>query len=104
TAVVAARAEGGDPLLRTVIDGVRICGQARVPRQRGVVGTAADGLVVVSARSAAALARDPGLAVVVGVGRKAAPAAGHRDDAGRGDQLRDDGAAGLRIGEEDRVE
>ena len=71
SAIVAARADGGDDALRAVIDGVRV-GSDRRPG-RGEVA-AADRLMVGPCRRAAALREQPGLAVVLGIGGRAARA------------------------------
>ena len=102
--VFASRAVGRHAFLRAVVHGVGIDRLRGVARQRGVERAAADGLVVVAAGCSASLARDPGLAVVVRVGRQAAAFSRNRHDARRGDQLRDDGPPGPLIREEDRVE
>ncbi len=64
SAVVAPRTEGGDDILRAVVNRVRIRGLRRGERRR--VRSAADRLVIHAGRLAGALRRQPVLAIVVG--------------------------------------
>src|SRR5205823_8519946 len=70
-AVVAARADRGRDALRAVVDRVRPGGEGRL---RNRVLAAAERLVIRAGRRAAALGRDPGRAVVLGVRGRAAGA------------------------------
>ena len=89
-AVITAGAEGYSDVLRAVIDGVAIDGA----NQRGMEGSAADGLMVHAGGNAAPLAWNPGGTVVIGERREAVQAG----------QLRDEGAIGEAVGEKNRVQ
>ena len=99
---VAARAEAGHVGLRTVVDrAAAVAGIAQRHRRR--IRAGADGLVVQRAVGWVELPRDPGLAVVVAVGEQAVGA----DQQGTGRlavELRDEGAAGGLVEEQDRVQ
>ena len=93
-AVVRGRAEGGHDVLAAVVDGVLVVGGRQVDEAVSREGPTADALVVHPAGDAAAGARGPGLAVVVGV-------AGEGVHAG---QLGLEGPPRAAVGEQDRVE
>src|SRR5205823_5990382 len=70
-AVVAAGADRRRDALRAVVDGVRPAGDCRL---RGRISAAAQGLVIGTGGRAAPFGRDPGVAVVLGIGGRAARA------------------------------
>src|SRR4051812_3055285 len=66
--VIAARAKGGDKVLRTIINGVGISGAQGPGRYGTVIPAAPDGFVIDGRSRSTALGRDPRNTIVVGKG------------------------------------